>query len=68
MTPITEKGLRYNHLVQEAYIDKVVDGEYLVIFREEVGVSWAVREVWYPSEEMAWREMKKFLDTKKEEG
>ena len=66
-TPITENGLRYNHLLKEAHIGKVVDGEYLVVFREEVGVFGAVWEIWYPSEVMAMREINKFIDTKKEE-
>ena len=60
--PITEKGLMYNHIIKEAYIfNSETDGRCCVRFREEIGVSWSVREVWYPTESMAWTEITKFV-------
>ena len=57
--PVTKGGLVHNHFMCMAHIDQVDNGRYLVVFREECGVSWSVREVWYPSESI--KEIKGFM-------
>ncbi len=65
MMPVTETGLRYNHIVREANIIKVIGSQHLVEFSEEIGVSWSIREEWYQSEERAWQEIHAFMDVEK---
>ena len=59
--PITKDGLVYNHIARDAYIFHSYHGQYHVRFREEIGVSFSVRETVYPSKEKAQLEIDAFL-------